>query len=212
MLHHKTWLLTTVSTKPSKSSRPQPDREGKCSLSPSCQGQGPELHMRCPHHKSSSKHTQVVLSALTKIVVDDTTLILKLGCGIWEGMRMRTTCLQADLQREPPHNIPALPYWDGIRYVPKRMPGSSCSQNPRAFAQGMVSVREGKQHTLSARPSCARGTGSSTAKAVSSISRIKFTWISKPLQLIILKVHCLPESTEAETIRAYITVKQQYVT
>lgn len=32
MLHHKTWLLTTVSTQWSKSSRPQPDREGKRSL------------------------------------------------------------------------------------------------------------------------------------------------------------------------------------
>lgn len=70
----------------------------------------------------------------------------------------------------------------------------------------------GEQHALSAHPSCARDTGSSTAKAVSSICRIKFTWISKPLQLIILKVHRFPESTEADTNRAYITVKQQYVT
>lgn len=127
-------------------------------------------------------------------------------------MRKRTMCLQADLQTEAPHNIPALLFWDGIRYVSKRMPGSSCSQNPTAFAQGMVSVRAGEQHALSAHPSCARDTGSSTAKAVSSISRIRFTWISKPLQLIILKVRRFPESTEAETIRAYITVKQQYVT
>lgn len=71
----QTWLLTTVSTQQSKTSRPQPDREGKW-LPPLCQGQGLELHTRCPHHKSSPKHRQVVLSGLTKIVVDDTTLIL----------------------------------------------------------------------------------------------------------------------------------------
>lgn len=47
-------------------------------------------------------------------MIDDTTLILKLGCGVWEGMRTRTTCLRADLQREPPHNILALLFWDGI--------------------------------------------------------------------------------------------------
>lgn len=63
-----------------------------------------------------------------------------------------------------------------------------------------------------AHPNCARDGGSLIAKAVRNISSIKFTQISKLLHLIIQKARSFTEATEAETIRAHITVKKQYVT
>lgn len=61
-------------------------------------------------------------------------------------------------------------------------------------------------------PNCARDGGSLIAQAVRNISSIKFTQVSKLLHLIIQKACSFAEATEAETIRAYITVKKQYVT
>ena len=59
-----------------------------------------------------------------------------------------------------------------------------------------------------AHPNCARDGGSWIAKAVRSTSSIKLTQISKLLHLIIQKARSFAEATEAEAIRAYITVKK----
>lgn len=55
-------------------------------------------------------------------------------------------------------------------------------------------------------------TASLIAKAVRNSSTGRFSQISKLLHLIIQKACSFTEATEAENIRACITVKKQYVT
>lgn len=124
-----------------------------------------------------------------------------------------------DLQKEPLHKVPPLQFWDSIRPMSKRGPGTSCSQNLSAFTSG-DGPRQGRGKARWRRsvpcqythPSCARDGGSLIAKAVRNSSSIKFTQISKLLHLIIQKARSFGEATAAETIRAYITVKKQHVT